>query len=106
MGFELCDKCQSVCDISITKSRIECIKCKYSKPIEDDYVIEDKSYSTSNTSLFDNYKILGSYDPKITLVEKKCPNCVGKNMHLGRMILTNHAVILKCKLCNYIESNT
>lgn len=105
MVFELCDKCQSVCNISIIRNRIECLKCKHNKPIDNGYIIEDISFNTSNTSLFDNYKILGTFDPKVTLVEKKCPKCKDKNIHLGRLILGNHSVMLKCKVCNYIESN-
>lgn len=105
MVFELCEKCNSVCQISVTKNKIECLKCGTIKPLNEDHIIEDKSYSTSNTSLFDNYKILGPFDPKVTYVEKKCPKCVGKNMHLTRLILTGYRPIFKCKHCEYVESN-
>ena len=105
MVFELCSKCESVCYVSIIKNKIECLKCGTTKPLTDDYVIEDRSYSTSNTSLFDNYKILGPFDPKVTYVNKKCPKCSGKNMHLTRLMLTGYTPIFKCKLCDYVESN-
>lgn len=105
MVFELCDKCESVCNVSILKNKIECLKCGYAKVLPDDYVIEDKSYSTSNTSLYDNYKILGVFDPKVTYISKKCPKCVGKNIHLARLVFAGESVILKCKLCDYTESN-
>lgn len=105
MVFELCEKCGSVCIITIIKNKIECLKCGNIKPLVDDYTIEDISYSTSNTSLFDNYKILGPFDPKVTLVEKKCPKCVNKNIHLARIILTGYTPVFKCKICNYTEYN-
>jgi len=105
MVFELCSKCESVCNISILKNKVECIKCGTSTPLTDGYVVDDKSYSTSNTSLYDNYKILGVFDPKVTYVEKKCPKCVGKNIHLARLVFASESVILKCKFCDYVETN-
>lgn len=105
MVFELCPSCESVCNISIVKNRIECLKCGTLKQLPEGYVIEDKSYSTNNTSLFDNYKILGPFDPKVAYIEKKCPKCVDKNIHLVRLILTGHTSMLKCKICDYVETN-
>ena len=105
MVFELCEKCNSVCYISINKNKIECLKCGNIKPLTDNYVIEDRSYNTSNTSLFDNYKILGPFDPKVTFAEKKCPKCVDKNIHLTRIMLTGYTPIFKCKYCEYVETN-
>ena len=57
-----------------------------------------------NTSLFDNYKILGPFDPKVTFAEKKCPKCVDKNIHLTRIMLTGYTPIFKCKYCEYVET--
>jgi hypothetical protein len=102
MPFPLCKECYSVCKIVFTTHNYQCVKCGKERIIEDGEILDDTSYVYNDSSRLDVYKILGVYDPKVALIEKKCPKCVGKNMHLCRLVLADYSVLLKCKSCDYV----